>query len=221
MDKSLLLGAATDYPERYSPEVLHPIPRSEGRRTLGIEGQPPFFGYDLWTGYELSWLNPQGKPVVAVAEISMPCHTDNLVESKSLKLYLNSLNQERYASIQAVVALLERDIAACVGGPVEVRVHAADSYRHQGVGIFPGTCLDELPVDIDSYSPDASLLGVARGGEVVTEALYSHLLKTNCPVTGQPDWASILVRYTGWAIDREGLLLEKGGETVRLVIPGS
>lgn len=206
MEKSLLLGAATDYPERYSPEVLQPIPRSEGRRALGIEGKPAFFGFDLWTGYELSWLNLQGKPVVAVVEISVPCHTDNLVESKSLKLYLNSLNQERYASIQDVLALLERDISACVGGAVEVRIHAADSFRHQGVGVFPGFCLDELPVEIDTYSPDASLLGFDHQGEVVTESLYSHLLKTNCPVTGQPDWASILIRYTGWPMDREGLL---------------
>ncbi|WP_461521227.1 NADPH-dependent 7-cyano-7-deazaguanine reductase QueF [Porticoccus sp.] len=206
MDKSLLLGAVTEYPSRYSPEVLHAIPRSEGRQVLGISGEPKFFGFDLWTGYELSWLDMRGKPVVAVAEISMPCDTVNLVESKSLKLYLNSLNQERYRSAQDISALLEEDIAKCVVGPVQVGIHMADSFRHRGIGTFHGICLDDLPIEVDTYLPDASLLGFASRETVVTESLYSHLLKTNCPVTGQPDWASILIRYTGWPIDREGLL---------------
>ena len=206
MEKSLLLGAATEYPAHYSPEVLHPIPRSEGRESLGLAGEAPFHGFDLWTAYELSWLDPRGKPVVAVAEISLSCHTPNLVESKSLKLYLNSINQECYPSMEDVTALLEGDIARCVGGPVQVDIHPADSYRHRGIATFPGFCLDGLDVEVDSYSPDASLLGFAREDTEVTESLYSHLLKTNCPVTGQPDWASILIRYTGYPLDRAGLL---------------
>ena len=207
VDKPLLLGAETEYPEQYSPQLLQPIARSEGRQALGLEGEPKFFGFDLWTGYELSWLDMRGKPVVAVVEISMPCHTENLVESKSLKLYLNSLNQERYHSPQDVATLLEKDISACVNGPVQVGIHPADTFRHRGIGSFPGTCLDELPIEVDSYSPDATLLALTGQREVVTESLYSHLLKTNCPVTGQPDWASILIRYTGWPIEHEGLLL--------------
>lgn len=205
-DKSLLLGAVTEYPCQYCPDVLHAIPRSEGRRALGISGKPAFFGYDLWTGYELSWLDMRGKPVVAVAEISIPCDTVNLVESKSLKLYLNSLNQERYRSVQDVSALLEQDISRCVAGPVQVGIHAADSFRHRGIGTFHGSCLDDLPIEVETYLPDASLLGLVGRDEVVTESLYSHLMKTNCPVTGQPDWASILIRYRGWPMDREGLL---------------
>ncbi|MEZ5530048.1 MAG: NADPH-dependent 7-cyano-7-deazaguanine reductase QueF [Porticoccaceae bacterium] len=205
-DKPLLLGAATEYPDHYSPEVLHPIPRREGREALGISPEPPFFGVDLWTGYELSWLDLKGKPLVAVAEIAIPCDSVNLVESKSLKLYLNSLNQERYRTPQDVVALLEKDIADCVGGPVQVDIHMGDSYRHRGVAAFPGICLDDLPIEVDSYSPDPTLLDFGEKLGQVTESLYSHLLKTNCPVTGQPDWASILIRYTGRPIDREGLL---------------
>lgn len=204
--KKLLLGADTEYPASYSPQLLHPIPRSEGRQALGIQSEELFFGVDLWTAYELSWLDVRGKPVVAVAELSIPCSTLNLVESKSLKLYLNSLNQERYRSVEEVALIIERDVSACVMGPVLVGIHPGDSYRHRGLGSLPGICLDDLSIEVDSYAPDPSLLGLANRHTRVSESLYSHLLKTNCPVTGQPDWASILIRYRGPAIDREGLL---------------
>tara|TARA_R110002124_G_scaffold150869_1_gene317599 strand:- start:222 stop:1043 length:822 start_codon:yes stop_codon:yes gene_type:complete len=205
-EKNILLGADTDYPTSYSPQLLHPIPRKEGRRALGILDAEPFFGVDLWTAYEVSWLDMRGKPVVAVAELSIPGSTVNLVESKSLKLYLNSLNQERYRSVEEVTRIIERDVSACVVGPILVGIHPGDSYRHMGLGSLPGICLDDLPVAVDTYAPDPSLLGLADGHIIVSESLYSHLLKTNCPVTGQPDWASILIRYSGPAIDREGLL---------------
>ncbi|MEH6468742.1 MAG: NADPH-dependent 7-cyano-7-deazaguanine reductase QueF [Porticoccus sp.] len=207
-DKGLLLGVETAYPTSYSPEVLSAISRSQGRELLGLKDKQPFFGFDLWTAYELSWLDLKGKPVVAVADISMPCDTENLVESKSLKLYLNSLNQEQYSSAQDVSVVLERDIAECVNGTVLVDIHTPDSYRNLGLASFPGVCLDDMDIDlvVDTYEPDPSLLSLDDGGEAVTESFYSHLLKTNCPVTGQPDWASILVRYTGWPIAPEGLL---------------
>ncbi|MEH6617181.1 MAG: NADPH-dependent 7-cyano-7-deazaguanine reductase QueF, partial [Porticoccus sp.] len=139
---------------------------------------------------------------------AMPCDTENLVESKSLKLYLNSLNQEQYSSAQDVSVVLERDIAECVNGTVLVDIHTPDSYRNLGLASFPGVCLDDMDIDlvVDTYEPDPSLLSLDDGGETVTESFYSHLLKTNCPVTGQPDWASLLIRYTGWPIAPEGLL---------------
>ena len=180
-NNDLLLGADTVYPFCYNPLLLCPIPRLQGRQAIGIDSEPLFYGFDLWTAYELSWLDPKGKPMVAIADISMPCDTKNLVESKSLKLYLNSLNQTTYSSVQEVAATLERDISECVQGSVLVDIHTTDSYRHQALRLH-------------------------QGRELVTESFFSHLLKTNCPVTGQPDWASIMVRYTGWPIDSEGLL---------------
>ena len=205
-NNDLLLGVDTVYPSCYNPLLLCSIPRLQGRQAMGIDSGVLFYGFDLWTAYELSWLDPKGKPMVAIADISMPCDTENLVESKSLKLYLNSLNQTAYSCVQEVAAILERDISECVQGSVLVDIHTTDSYRHQALSSFPGVCLDSLDVSIDTYQPDPSLLRLHHGHELVTESFFSHLLKTNCPVTGQPDWASIMVRYTGWPIDSEGLL---------------
>lgn len=207
-DNELLLGVETAYPTSYSADWLCSIPRAQGREILGISAALPFSGFDLWTAYELSWLNPKGKPVVAVADISIPCDTESLVESKSLKLYLNSINQERYRSVQEVISILETDLSECVKGPVLVDIHTPENFRHRGLSLFPGVCLDDMDIDmvIDTFQPDPSLLRLNERGGVVSESFYSHLLKTNCPVTGQPDWASILIRYTGWPIDPEGLL---------------
>jgi len=205
-NNDFLLGVETVYPTAYDPKLLCPISRAQGRQSLGLDIAPSFYGFDLWTAYELSWLDARGKPVVAIADISIPCDTENLVESKSLKLYLNSLNQASYASVQEVMMILEHDISECVKGPVLVDIHSIEAFRHKGLSSFPGVCLDTLDVDIDTYQPDPSLLRLNHGGDVVTESFFSHLLKTNCPVTGQPDWASIFIRYTGWAIDPESLL---------------
>lgn len=205
-DDSLLLGAETAYPSCYSPQLLFPIPRVAGREAIGVDSSAPFYGYDLWTAYELSWLNKKGKPQVAIADISMPCHTENLVESKSLKLYLNSLNQVAFSSPLEVATVMERDLSSCVNGPVSVDIHTLDRVRHQSLSSFPGHCIDDLDVDVESYEPEPSLLGLVNESRTVTESYYSHLLKTNCPVTGQPDWASVFIRYTGWPMDPEGLL---------------
>ncbi len=200
------LGMQTAYPDSYNPGLLFPIPRSRGRRELGINSSElPFVGFDIWTAYELSWLDLDGKPVVRIAEFSMPCNTENIVESKSFKLYLNSLNQERFDSAAKIVDVLENDLSACVGGPVLVDIYTVNEYTRRGLQTMPGICLDDLPVKVDRYKPDASLLDL-DDGPVVTETLHSHLLKTNCPVTGQPDWASIAVHYSGSPINRESLL---------------
>ena len=143
-NNDLLLGVDTVYPSCYTPLLLCSIPRLQGRQAMGIDSGVLFYGFDLWTAYELSWLDPKGKPMVAIADISMPCDTENLVESKSLKLYLNSLNQTAYSCVQEVAAILERDISECVQGSVLVDIHTTDSYRHQALSSFPGVCLDSL-----------------------------------------------------------------------------
>ncbi len=200
------LGKASDYPERYDPAQLAPVPRNDGRSALELAGSLPFMGEDLWTAYELSWLNGRGKPVVAVAEFRFPCTTPNLVESKSFKLYLNSFNQEPVDSANALRATLERDLSQAAGGPVGVTLHALDAFRRRGLDVLPGTCLDDLDVAIDRYQPSADLLAPDPERGRVAESVHSHLLRSKCPVTGQPDWASVMIDYEGPAISHESLL---------------
>ncbi|MFA5632856.1 MAG: NADPH-dependent 7-cyano-7-deazaguanine reductase QueF [Porticoccaceae bacterium] len=197
------LGEKTEYPTRYDPELLVSIPRSEGRANL--PGKHTLHGYDLWTAYELSWLTPAGKPCVAVGEFEVDCGSAAIVESKSLKLYLNSLNQAAFATSDELAETLRRDLGAAFGGPVKVVLYDLESYAKRGFGTFEGICLDDLDVACTAYHPDSTLLH-SDPAQQISETLYSHLLKSNCPVTGQPDWASLAVTYRGSAIDREGLL---------------
>ncbi|MDY7115423.1 NADPH-dependent 7-cyano-7-deazaguanine reductase QueF [Halomonas sp. SSL-5] len=198
------LGRESAYPERYDAGLLYSIPRAANRAPLGIEeGALPFVGEDEWHAFEVSWLNPRGKPVVAVARFRLPADSPNLIESKSWKLYLNGFNQSRFASREAVVEILERDLAAAAAAPVSVELFAVDD-EALAPRRLPGECLDDLDIAIDDYTPSAEHL--RAGEEVVEETLHSHLLKSNCPVTGQPDWGSVLIRYRGPRLDREGLL---------------
>ncbi len=198
------LGRDSAYPERYDAALLYPIPRAANRAPLGIgEGALPFVGEDEWHAFETSWLNARGKPVVAVARFRLPADSANLIESKSWKLYLNGFNQTRFESREAVAEILKRDLAAAAGAPVAVELFAVDDEALTPRSL-PGECLDDLDIEVDRYTPSAELLTV--GDEIVEETLYSHLLKSNCPVTGQPDWGSVLIRYRGPRLDREGLL---------------
>ncbi|NAW35446.1 NADPH-dependent 7-cyano-7-deazaguanine reductase QueF [Halomonas alimentaria] len=198
------LGRESAYPEHYDAGLLYPIPRAANRAPLGIEeGALPFVGEDEWHAFEVSWLNARGKPVVAVARFRLPADSPNLIESKSWKLYLNGFNQSRFASRQAVIEILERDLSRAAGAPVSVELFAVDD-EALAPRRLPGECLDDLDITIDDYTPSADHLRV--GDEVVEETLHSHLLKSNCPVTGQPDWGSVLIRYRGPRLDREGLL---------------
>ncbi|WP_299310719.1 NADPH-dependent 7-cyano-7-deazaguanine reductase QueF [uncultured Halomonas sp.] len=198
------LGRDAAYPERYDAALLYPIPRAANRAPLGIgEGALPFVGEDEWHAFETSWLNARGKPVVAVARFRLPADSPNLIESKSWKLYLNGFNQTRFESREAVAETLSRDLAAAAGAPVAVELFAVDDEALTPRSL-PGECLDGLDIEVDRYTPSAELLTV--GEEIVEETLYSHLLKSNCPVTGQPDWGSVLIRYRGPRLDREGLL---------------
>jgi len=202
------LGRQTDYVSSYAPELLFPIARSDSRQLLSLGSSLPFRGVDLWTGYELSWLDSRGKPQVAVAEFVLPCDSEFMVESKSFKLYLNSFNQTHIADTTQLRAMLARDLSAVVGKPVEVHLYAVGDHLSAlgKIHACDGVCLDGLPVAIDTYHPQPDYLGCQVSAAVVDESVYSHLLKTNCPVTGQPDWASVQIRYRGKAISHEGLL---------------
>lgn len=200
------LGQAVAYRDTYAPELLFPIERQLKRVELGLcDAALPFVGEDLWNAYELSWLDRRGKPVVALGRFRVPASTPMLIESKSLKLYLNSFNQQRFGGLDAVRHAIERDLSAATGGAVRVDIEPLLA-RPQRFAAYPdGVCLDALDIDIDTYQPQPAFLRAAAGGEV-SETLYSHLLKSNCLVTGQPDWGMLVVRYRGAAIDREGLL---------------
>ncbi|MEH6642619.1 NADPH-dependent 7-cyano-7-deazaguanine reductase QueF [Vreelandella glaciei] len=198
------LGRDSAYPEQYDAGLLYPIPRAANRAPLGIEeGALPFEGEDEWHAFEVSWLNSRGKPIVAVARFRLPAHSPNLIESKSWKLYLNSFNQTRFYSRQEVMETLANDLAVAAGAEVSVELFDVDAPELSAQHL-PGECLDDLDIAVSDYTPSCAHLTV--GEEVVEETLYSHLLKSNCPVTGQPDWGSVLIRYQGPKIDREGLL---------------
>lgn len=204
--ENTLLGQQTEYPVRYAPEVLCPIPRGDGRTALGLAGGPlPFRGVDVWTHYEVSWLDHSGKPLVALAEITVPASSPNLIESKSMKLYFNSLNFERFANPSDFSSRVRADLGAVAGEPVGLRLWLAGAADMPAIGRLPGTCLDDLPLSCDAFELNTSLL-TADASRIVTEVLNTNLLRSLCPVTHQPDWGSVLVQYKGPAIDHGGLL---------------
>jgi 7-cyano-7-deazaguanine reductase len=186
--------------------LLFPIPRQEKRDELQLSGTLPFFGVDIWNAYELSWLNMRGKPQVAMATITVPADTPNIIESKSFKLYLNSFNQTRLANEEALLALLREDLSTGFGAPVQVALTLQEKFSSVKMGELDGLLLDRLDIDVDSYAPAPSLLSANHDEAPVEETLVSHLLKSNCLVTGQPDWASVQVHYVGPQINQEGLL---------------
>ena len=203
--QGLSLGQQSAYISQYTPSLLQPVPRSLNRDDLGLRGELPFQGCDVWTLYELSWLNAKGKPVVAIGEAFVPATSPNLIESKSFKLYLNSFNQTRCDSLEAVQALLVQDLSGCAGAPVSVTLFTLDQAPHQ-IAQLPGECIDSLDIEVDGYEFDETLLQGAAGHEIVEETLHSHLLKSNCLVTSQPDWGSVVIHYRGPRLDREKLL---------------
>lgn len=201
-----LLGKSVAGSSHYDPGLLFPIPRSQGRNAIGLSAVLPFHGVDIWNAWELSWLDELGKPQVAVAEIRVPADSPNLIESKSLKLYLNSLNAMRYPDAHHVERLLRDDLGAAAGGAVEVRVMGLERVSEAAIHDAEGTCIDDLPIAVEHYGPPEPAFLCTNPGTRVSETLVSHLLKSNCPVTAQPDWASVVISYQGAAIDRAGLL---------------
>ena len=206
------LGQASVYADQYDPSLLFAIPRTPQRAELGITGQPRFFGADLWTADELSWLTTRGTPQVAIAQVVVPCESTHIVESKSFKLYLNSFNGSRFASEHEVKQRLQADVSAALwqGGPVQqsavVRLVLPPDFDREPIHELDGLSLDRLDIDCDRYQPAPELLSAAFDEQPVEETLTSQLLKSNCPVTGQPDWGSVQIRYAGPQIDQAGLL---------------
>ncbi len=200
------LGKSTAYQASYDPTLLFPMPRTDKRAELGISGTLPFFGMDVWNAYEVSWLNMRGKPQVAIATLQVPADTPNIVESKSMKLYFNSLNQSKIAGPDALLELLRADLSGAFGATVQVGLTLAENFDQLRLGELDGLLLDRLDIEVDQYEPLPSLLKINAEAAPVEETLVSHLLKSNCLVTHQPDWASVQIRYVGQPIDQEGLL---------------
>lgn len=204
---NLTLGKPTAYHDQYDNSLLQSVPRSLNREPLGLfPDSLPFTGSDIWTLYELSWLNSKGLPQVAVGEVVLDAQSRNLIESKSFKLYLNSFNQTRFADWGEVRQTLERDLSACAEGEARVALFRLNEIEGQPIGHFEGSCIDEQDIAIEDYRFNADYLADATGSEIVEETLVSHLLKSNCLITNQPDWGSVMIRYKGPRIEREALL---------------
>ena len=205
--KSLKLGQKTEYASQYDRTLLQPVPRALNRDGLGITQNQPFtIGADIWTAYEISWLNEKGLPQVAIADVYLDYQSQNLIESKSFKLYLNSFNQSKFADFNAVQQTMQRDLSECAQGDVKVRLNPVAVYDSQKINHLQGDCIDEQDIEITSYEFNADWLKDCVSDEIVEEKLVSHLLKSNCLITNQPDWGTLHIHYVGKKIDHEKLL---------------
>ncbi|RZV36164.1 MAG: NADPH-dependent 7-cyano-7-deazaguanine reductase QueF [Chromatiales bacterium] len=202
---NLPLGHETDYPHKYAPEVLCPIPRSQSRAKLGIGHELPFAGVDIWNAWDLTWLGLSGLPRVATAELHVPADSPNIVESKSLKLYLGSFAMSPFESTTAVAESIARDLAACVGAPVKVSVLPVAGTEARRVARLAGACLDELDVACSDWEVDTDLLH-SDPSDMTQEDVHTHLLRSLCPVTSQPDIGSLQISYRGPRINHAALL---------------
>ena len=209
------LGKTSAYPDQYDASLLFPLPRAPKRQEIGVGSALPFMGADLWTAYELSWLNLRGKPQVALAHLVVPCESPNIIESKSLKLYLGSFSNSRFADATDVLARLKADLGQALwqtegGAPasrsVGVKLIAPEDFDRQAIEELDGLSLDRLDIDCEHYTPAPELLSASFEEQPVSEVLTSRLLKSNCLVTGQPDWGSVQISYSGPQIEQGGLL---------------
>ncbi len=207
------LGKTSVYPDRYDAALLFPMPRADKRREIGVGDNPPFFGADIWTAFELGWLNPRGKPQVALAHITVPCETPNIIESKSFKLYLGSFNNSRFPDVEQVQARIRADLGEALwrGAParqsgIGLKILLPEMFDREPLQELDGLSLDRLDIECTRYTPAPDLLSATQGEPPVTEVLTSNLLKSNCLVTGQPDWGSVQIAYSGPEINQEGLL---------------
>ena len=200
------LGKDVQYVGQYDASLLFPIDRAEKRAEIGIDTPLPFSGVDIWNAYEFSWLDARGKPKVALIEFRVPVSSPNIIESKSFKLYLNSYMQTRFADTEAMRQQIARDLSQAAGANVSVMLVSISAAASADIELLEGTLIDDLPIDIETYGPPNATYLAADLDLVVEETLVSHLLKSNCPVTGQPDWASVQIHYRGPRLDRAGLL---------------
>lgn len=197
-----LLGKSTEYPTQYAPNVLFPIARAESRQSYAdiaaIQN-----GVDWWHVFELSWLDTQGKPQVAIARLHIPAHSPYLIESKSLKLYFNSLNFHHFNDQNALIHTVEQDLSQAAQASVKIQLFGVNDLPTQQPY---GECIDDVTPTQIAYQPNAQLLQCVPNGDVVEQYLHSHLLRSNCPVTNQPDWGTVFIRYQGREICRASLL---------------
>src|SRR6202000_2649352 len=200
------LGKPAEYLDHYDPALLFPIERLRGREPLGLTGTLPFFGSDIWNAYELSWMNPRGKPQIATATFAVPADSPNISDSKSFKLYLGSFAQTAVESAEVLAKTLRTDLSAVAGASVKVQLVSPMEFAKLEFEELEGLSLDRLDLDADIYEPTPSLLKANFDEAPVEETVTSNLLKTNCPVTGQPDWGSVQIHYNGPQIDHAGLL---------------
>ena len=204
--KDIPLGRQIGHSESYDPSQLFSVPRKEARAALGILDELPFSGVDIWNAYELSWLDGKGKPCVAAGEISFPCTSANIIESKSLKLYLNSFNFTRFESAEKVIKTITKDLSLKASADVKVKFFMPEGFFRMKVSDPSGTCIDTLDLESEINTKELTPGYLKTSPVEVEEELFSNLLRTNCPVTGQPDWASVMIKYRGNAIDHRGLL---------------
>ena len=200
------LGKDVQYGGQYDASLLFPIDRAEKRAEIGVDTPLPFSGVDIWNAYEFSWLDARGKPKVALIEFRVPVSSPNIIESKSFKLYLNSYMQTRFADTEAMRQQIARDLSQAAGAHVSVMLVSISAAASADIELLEGTLIDDLPIDIETYGPPNAMYLAADLDLMVEETLVSHLLKSNCPVTGQPDWASVQIHYRGPRLDRAGLL---------------
>lgn len=199
------LGKKSTYIAHYTPELLFPIPRQRKRDEIHVPTPLPFYGFDTWNAYEVSWLNLKGKPEIAIIQCDISCFSINIIESKSFKLYLNSFNNTRFASAEVVKATIAKDTQKAAAGEVAIALYPIATCNGQYFSQFSGFCLDDLDITCDTYTTQPNYL-TCHSQQIVTETLVSNLLKSNCLVTGQPDWGTVQIKYTGHAIDKPGLL---------------
>jgi len=204
--QSLSLGQETKYDNSFDAKLLQGVPRSLNRDGLNLTNPLPFEGKDIWTGYELSWLNAKGKPIVAMATFEFSSNSVNLVESKSFKLYLNSFNQQRFDSAAMVEQQLTTDLAHCAQGETSVKLMLAADFANQIITTPPGECIDELDIEVTDYEFNTKYLVNSTSDNTVSQHLYSNLLKSNCLITNQPDWGTVEIHYHGPEINQEALL---------------
>lgn len=202
--QNLTLGKEVKYSDKYDPSLLQAVPRSLSRDAINLPNVLPFDGLDIWNGYELSWLNAKGKPVVAILRCEVPVSSTNLIESKSFKLYLNSFNQTKFHSLAQVQEHISNDLSECANAKVAVHIIPSEQFDSLQFGKFKGTLIDDLDIEINDFEINPDLLTVCE--EKTLETLVSHLLKSNCLITNQPDWGSIMIKYSGNKINHEGLL---------------
>lgn len=199
------LGKKAEYDPHYNPEKLFSIPRQLNREKIGVPRQLPFFGFDIWNHYEVSWLNEQGKPIVAIAQIIYGCESEFIIESKSMKLYFNSFNNTKIKNVWELESIIKNDIETSMKSTIEIKIILLRDFKDQKLfSRFKGECIDDLPVECSDYQLNPDFLSTENG--IANEVLYSDLLKSNCLVTNQPDWGSVLIEYRGKRINREGLL---------------